>query len=157
MAKILSHQNLAIDIAKILEKGRNNAVSSVNTILLQTYWEVGKTIVEFEQKGNIKAEYGKELLVSLSKELKKYGKGFSRSNLQYMRLFYISFPKIPDASGKLTWSHYVEILGISDELARSFYEKQCILENWSVRELKRQKHSMLFERFAIGKNKKEIL
>jgi predicted nuclease of restriction endonuclease-like (RecB) superfamily len=126
---ITHYQTLALDIAGILEKGRSSATLSVNTILLQTYWEVGKTIVEFEQKGNIKAEYGKELLINISKELKKYGKGFSRSNLQYMRLFYISFPKMPDASGKLTWSHYVEILGISNDLARSFYEKQCILES----------------------------
>ncbi|MEI7621302.1 MAG: PDDEXK nuclease domain-containing protein [Candidatus Moraniibacteriota bacterium] len=157
MAQITNCQNLAQNIAKILENGRKKAVSNVNAILLQTYWEVGKTIVEFEQKGNIKAEYGKELLLNISKELKKYGKGFSRSNLQYMRLLYVSFPKMPDASGKLTWSHYVEILGVSNELARSFYERQCILENWSVRELKRQKQSMLFERFALGKNKEEIL
>jgi predicted nuclease of restriction endonuclease-like (RecB) superfamily len=157
MPQLTNYQNLAQDITKILENGRNQAVSNVNTILLQTYWEVGKSIVEFEQKGNVKAEYGKELLISLSKELKKYGKGFSRSNLQYMRLLYIFFPDLPDRSGRLTWSHYVEILGVSDELARSFYEKQCILENWSVRELKRQKQSMLFERFALGKNKEEIL
>jgi predicted nuclease of restriction endonuclease-like (RecB) superfamily len=157
MPQLTNYQNLAQDITKILENGRNQAVSNVNTILLQTYWKVGKSIVEFEQKGNVKAEYGKELLISLSKELKKYGKGFSRSNLQYMRLLYIFFPDLPDRSGRLTWSHYVEILGVSDELARSFYEKQCILENWSVRELKRQKQSMLFERFALGKNKEEIL
>lgn len=157
MKKINKHENLVQEIAQILVKGRNSAITNVNTILLQTYWEIGKRIVEFEQEGNIKAEYGKQLLISLSKELKKYGKGFSRSNLQYMRLLYISFPEMPDASGKLTWSHYVEILGVSNDLARSFYEKQCILENWSVRELKRQKQSMLFERFALGKNKEEIL
>lgn len=157
MKKINKYENLAQEISQILEKGRNSAITNVNTILLQTYWEIGKRIVEFEQEGNIKAEYGKQLLISLSKELKKYGKGFSRSNLQYMRLLYISFPEMPDASGKLTWSHYVEILGVSNDLARSFYEKQCILENWSVRELKRQKQSMLFERFALGKNKEEIL
>ncbi len=157
MSNIINYQNIAQDITQIIEKGRNRALSNLNSILLQTYWEIGKTIVEFEQKGNIKAEYGKELLINISKELKKYGKGFSRSNLQYMRLLYISFPKMPDASGKLTWSHYVEILGVSDELARSFYEKQCIIEKWSVRELKRQKQSMLFERFALSKNKEEIL
>ena len=152
-----SYQNLASNIVQILEKGRNAASSSVNIILLQTYWEIGKNIVEFEQKGNIKAEYGTELLKNLATELKKFGKGFSRSNLQYSRLFYTSFPKMPDASGKLTWSHYVEILGVSNELARSFYEKQSLLENWSVRELKRQKQSMLFERFASGKDKNEVL
>lgn len=154
---ITHYQTLALDIAGILEKGRSSATLSVNTILLQTYWEVGKTIVEFEQKGNIKAEYGKELLINISKELKKYGKGFSRSNLTYMRLLYIKFPKSETLSHKLSWSHYFEILKVENDLARSFYEKQCILENWSVRELKRQKQSMLFERFALGKNKQEII
>lgn len=157
MTNLINYQNLTQNIAKILEKGRNQAVSNVNTILLQTYWEVGKTIVEFEQKGNIKAEYGKELLINISKELKKYGKGFSRSNLTYMRLLYLKFPKSETLSHKLSWSHYFEILKVENDLARSFYEKQCILENWSVRELKRQKQSMLFERFALGKNKEEIL
>ena len=157
MSLISNYQNLAVAISDILEKGRNTASLSVNTILLQTYWEIGKNIVEFEQKGNIKAEYGTELLKNLATELKKYGKGFSRSNLQYARLFYTSFPNMPDASGKLTWSHYVEILGVTNNLARSFYEKQSILENWSVRELKRQKQSMLFERFANGKDKNQVL
>lgn len=112
MPQITNYQNLALDIAKILENGRNKAISNVNAILLQTYWEVGKTIVEFEQKINIKAEYGKELLLNIAKELKKYGKGFSRSNLQYMRLLYLSFPNLPDASGKLTWSHYSSVQGL---------------------------------------------
>jgi predicted nuclease of restriction endonuclease-like (RecB) superfamily len=95
--------------------------------------------------------------INISKELKKYGKGFSRSNLTYMRLLYIKFPKSETLSHKLSWSHYFEILKVENDLARSFYEKQCILENWSVRELKRQKQSMLFERFALGKNKEEII
>jgi hypothetical protein len=85
---------------------------------LQTYRKIGKSIVEFEQGGKAKAEYGKQLLVNLSKILKETGKGFSRSNLQYMRLFYLHFPKMPDASGKLTRSHYIEILGLEDSLAR---------------------------------------
>lgn len=154
---ITNYSNQAIEIANILENGRRKVASNVNSILLDTYWQIGKLIVEFEQKGNIKAEYGKELLVNIAKELKQYGKGFSRSNLQNMRLLYISFLNLPDASNKLTWSHYIEILGVSDVSARSFYEKQCMIENWSVRELKRQKQSMLFERLAIGKNKDEIL
>ncbi|MEI6728619.1 MAG: PDDEXK nuclease domain-containing protein [bacterium] len=157
MSLISNYQNLAVAISDILEKGRNTASLSVNTILLQTYWEIGKNIVEFEQKGNIKAEYGTELLKNLATELKKYGKGFSRSNLTYMRLLYIQFPKSETLSHKLSWSHYFEILKVENELARSFYEKQSILENWSVRELKRQKQSMLFERFATGKDKNEVL
>ncbi|RLC22584.1 MAG: hypothetical protein DRH93_09515, partial [Deltaproteobacteria bacterium] len=106
-----SYHSLVGDIGKLLEYGRIQAIKKVNTILVETYWQVGKSIVEFEQAGTLKAEYGKELLVNLSKDLKnKYGKGFSRSNLQYMRLLYVHYPKRQTLSGKLSWSHYVELL-----------------------------------------------
>jgi hypothetical protein len=101
MSNDLSINQLAVNISKTLSEGRTSAYQSINNILIQTYWLVGKQIVEFEQKGKIKAEYGRELLIRLSKELKKYGKGFSRSNLQYMRMFYLCYPNLPDASGKL--------------------------------------------------------
>jgi predicted nuclease of restriction endonuclease-like (RecB) superfamily len=153
----INYQNLASDINRLLKQGQGLALSSVNAILLKTYWQIGQKIVEYEQRGNIKAEYGSELLKNLAKELKYRGKGFSRTNLQHMRLLYLYFPKMPDTSGKLTWSHYVEILGVENDLARSFYEKQNIIENWSVRELKRQKNSMLFERLALSKDKQEVL
>ena len=152
------YHNLLGNIGEILEKGRRQAYQAVNNILVQTYREIGKLIVEFEQKGKIKAEYGSQLLLKLSKELKtKYGKGFSRSNLTYMRLLYLKYQKGETLSHKLSWSHYFELLKIEDDLARSFYEKQCIKEKWSVRELKRQKNSMLFERIALSKNKKGVL
>jgi len=152
------YKNLIRDIGLILAKARNQAYKSANTILLKTYWKIGKRIVEFEQGGKEKAEYGKQLLIDLSKDLKlNLGKGFSRSNLQYMRLFYTWYPNLPDASGKLKWSHYVELLGVTDNLTRSFYEKQCTKENWSIRELNRQINSMLFERIALSKDKKEVL
>ena len=94
----------------------------------------------------------------LYKDLKqKYGKGFSRGNVYAMRQFYLCFPNFPDTSGKLTWSHFVELISVSDVLSRNFYKNQCLIEKWSVRELKRQRNSMLFERIALGKNKKEIL
>lgn len=86
-----------------------------------------------------------------------FGKGFSRSNLQYMRLLYVYYPNCQSLSGKLSWSHYTELLSISDGLARSFYEQQCVQENWSIRELKRQRDSALFERLALSKDKAEIL
>ncbi len=122
-----SYHSLVGDIGRLLEQGRSQAVKQVNTILVDTYWQVGKSIVEFEQAGTLKAEYGKELLVNLSKDLKnKYGKGFSRSNLQYMRLLYVHYPKRQTLSGKLSWSHYVELLSISDDAGRAFYEKQCL-------------------------------
>ena len=153
----INYQNLAQEINNILKQGQKQAISSVNLLLLQTYWQIGQKIVEFEQKGNIKAEYGSELLKNLAKELKIHGKGFSRSNLTYMRLLYINYPKSETLSHKLSWSHYFEILKVENPLARSFYEKQCVIENWSVRELKRQKNSMLFERLALSKDKEGVL
>ena len=152
-----SYHSLVGDIGKLLEQGRTQAIKKVNIILVDTYWQVGKSIVEFEQAGSLKAAYGKELMVRLSKDLKnKYGKGFSRSNLQYMRLLYVHYPKSQTLSGKLSWSHYVELLSISDDAGRSFYEKQCLSEAWSVRELKRQRNASLFERIALSRDKNQI-
>ncbi len=161
MVKPVFHKkyNLLINsIGELLEKSRAQVVQTIDTILVRTYWEVGKRIVDYEQKGGEKAEYGSELLSRLSKDLKlKYGKGFSKSNVYLMRLVYLKYPKFQTLSGKLSWSHYVELLSVSDDLGRSFYEKQCIKENWSVRELKRQTNSMLFERIALSKDKKSVL
>ena len=92
---------LVKNIIQIIENGKNRAYQSVNLILFQTYWTIGKNIVEYEQMGKIKAQYGKVLLLNLSRELRQYGHGFSRSNLQYMRLLYLYFLQIPDTSGKL--------------------------------------------------------
>lgn len=152
------YQQLITSISTRLEQGRREAIQQVNTALVQTYWYIGKHIVEFEQQGNEKAEYGANLLKKLAHDLTAtYGRGFSRSNLQYMRLMYVNYPNCQSVSGKLSWSHYTELLSISDDLARSFYEQQCIRENWSVRELKRQRDSALFERLALSKDKTEIL
>ena len=152
------YAQLVDSIGALLESARKKAIRTINNILVKTYWEIGKRIVEYEQKGEKRAGYGEELLKRLSKDLGfRYGKGFSRSNLQYMRLLYIKYPKCQTLSGKLSWSHYVELLGVSDDMARSFYEKQCIKENWSVRELRRQINSMLFERIALSKDKKGVL
>lgn len=146
------------NIGTILEKGRKTAYASVNNIMLTSYWEVGREIVEFEQKGKEKAEYGSQLLDRIARDLKnRYGKGYSRSNVIYMRLLYLTYPKSETLSHQLSWSHYFELLKISDALERSFYEKQSLLENWSVRELKRQKNTALFERIALSKDKEKIL
>jgi len=153
-----NYTHLINSIGELLESARRHVARTINTILVKTYWEIGKRIVEYEQKGEKRADYGEGLLKRLSRDLRKrYGKGFSRSNLQYMRLLYIKYPRCQTLSGKLSWSHYVELLSISDDLARSFYEKQCIKENWSVRELRRQINSMLFERIALSKDKKGVL
>lgn len=153
-----NYSNLVESIGQLLISARKQVSRVVNEILLRTYWEIGKIIVEYEQNGVEKAEYGSQLLTKLSKDLKlKYGKGFSKSNVYLMRLLYLKYPKFQTLSGKLSWSHYVELLGVSDDLARSFYEKQCVIENWSVRELNRQINSLLFERIALSKDKKGVL
>src|SRR5580658_7118776 len=104
------YKQLIEGIGKLLMEGREKAAQEVNTILVQTYWEIGRYIVEFEQRGNEKAEYGSQLFDRLAKDLTAaYGKGFSRSNLLYMRKLYIHFPKRETVSHKLAWSHYFEI------------------------------------------------
>src|SRR3989344_7499063 len=119
------YEILIKDIGSILEQGRKQAYSAINTILLDTYWKIGKMIIEFEQKGKEKAEYGSELLERLSKDLKqRYGKGFSKSNVYLMRLFYLRYQKFQTVSGKLSWSHYSELLALEDDLTRQFYESQ---------------------------------
>jgi len=156
--QIENYPSLVTDIGNLLHLGRQKAATEINTILVKTYWEVGKYIVEFEQKGNVKAEYGKQLLEQLSRDLCiAYGKGFSRSNLFYMIKLYRFFPICETLSHKLTWSHYFEILKADTDLEIGFYTKQCEREKWSVRELKRQMRSMLFHRLALSKDKDGVL
>ncbi len=145
-------------IAETYQHGQHAASVAVNAHLVQTYWKIGQYIVEFEQEGSNKASYGKALIEKLSADLSKnLGKGFSKSNLIYMRLFYIEFPISEKPSHLLSWSHYVELLKISDKLERSFYMQQTLLEKWSIPELKRQKKSSLFLRLAATKDKEGIL
>lgn len=108
------------------------------------YWDIGRYIVEYEQEGNVRAEYGKQLVVLLSRDLMSvHGRGFSRSNLNYMKLLYAKYPKSETLSRKLGWSHYFELLKLKNDAERSFYEQQSINERWSVRELKRQTRILL--------------
>lgn len=152
------YQKLITSIGQQLSAGRAQAAQKINSILVETYWSIGKHIVEFEQNGAEKAEYGSKLLARLSRDLKlSYGRGFSRRNVLDMRRFYLQYPIWQTLSAKLSWSHYSELLSISDNLARSFYEKQCIKENWSVRELQRQRSTALFERIALSKDKAGVL
>ena len=155
---IHNYEQLVTDIGKILTEGRNRVASAINTALVQTYWTIGRHIVEFEQHGKDRAEYGESIINKLSSDLTaRFGKGFNRSNLQYMRKFYTSFPNCTTLSCNLSWSHYIEILKGDDPLEISFYSKQCEKENWSVRELKRQRDSMLFQRLALSKDKAGII
>ena len=152
------YRHLLVKISDTYVSGQVKATQTVNTQLLKTYWQIGQHIVEFEQGGNARAEYGKALISTLAKDLSLlHGKGFSASNVKRFRQFYLAYPIGATLSHQLSWSHVVEFLKIDDPLERSFYEKQTQLENWNVRELVRQKNTALFQRLALSKNKEEIL
>ncbi len=158
MEQMTNYPLLVTEIGLLLKQGREKAAASVNTILVQTYWQIGRHIVEFEQRGNEKAEYGSQLFDRLSNDLTTaYGKGFGRSNLLYMRKLYLTCQNSGTLSHLLTWSHYYEILKAENELEIQFYSVQAAKEKWSVRELKRQMKSMLFHRLALSKDKAGIL
>ena len=148
-------------IKSILYKARSNVVSQVNGELLKAYWNIGRIVCEYEQSAPERADYGKQIMKNLSKELtREFGKGFSVSNLQFMRRFYLTYSIQQTVSVKLGWSHYCELLTITDSDKRSFYEKEAINANWSVRELKRQIDSSLFERLILSRgesNKEQVL
>ena len=146
------------NIGTALKNGRQNIANSINTEIVFTYWKIGRYIIEFEQKGNEKAEYGSNMLNKLSFDLtQKYGKGFSLSNIFYIRKFYIEYPKVQTVSELLSWSHYIELLKIEDSKERSFYEIECKKSHWGVRELKRQMKSMLFHRLALSSDKNQVI
>ena len=145
-------------ISDTWEQAKGRAAISVNTELLEANWQTGRYIVEFEQHGNAKARYGEQLITNLSKDLTRLkGRGFSRSNLIYMRKFYLVFPKSETLSHQLTWSHYFELLKCEDPLEMQFYLKECINQRWKVRDLKRQINSSLFQRLALSTDKEGVL
>ena len=127
--------------------------------MTKTYFLIGKRIVEEEQNGNKRAEYGKNLIKMLSEKLtKEFGKGFSQRTLEQMRTFYVrySIPQTLSAEFKLSWSHYLILMRIEDIGTRNFYEIEAIQNNWSLRELKRQVNSSLYERLVLSKDKEKV-
>lgn len=154
-------ESLIEKITEIISAARQQIAYSVNNELLSTYWKIGCQIIEHEQKGELRAKYGEQLLIELSKQLtKSMGKGYSRSNLQNMRALYIAYPIYQTLSGKLSWSHYCELISIEDADKRAFYENETINAKWSVRELQRQLDSSLFERLLLSKgeaNKEKVM
>ena len=155
------YQSLLKQIFETYIQGQKRAAAAVNSNMVETYWLIGQYIIEFEQNGNLKAEYGKALLRNLSRDLSlAHGKGFGLSNVYLMRQFFIKYPIFQTLSGKLerlSWSHFCELIPIDDSLERQFYVIQCQNENWNVRELKRQKKSSLFLRLAVSRDKEGIL
>lgn len=143
----------------LLHNARNSVYQTINTTMTQTYWQIGKKIVEVEQGGESRAEYGKKLIKNLSDELtKEFGKGFSEDNLKNMRRFYLAFSKSETVSSqfKLSWSHYVFLTRIANVDERNFYEIESVNNNWGLRELKRQFDSGLFERLSLSIDKTKV-
>ena len=160
MKEIAQYSDMINEIKEVLQSARQNVARQVNAELLTAYWNIGRIIVEHEQHNNIRAEYGQKTLREISKTLtQEFGKGFSVSNIQFMRRFYQTYQTQQTMSVKLSWSHYCELLSISDADKRSFYEKEAINSGWSVRELKRQIATSLYERLLLsdGKTNKETV
>lgn len=148
-------------IKEIIKNARRSVAINVNSELLIAYWNIGKVIVENEKANNADTTSSRQIILELSKQLTtEIGKGFSRSNLFNMRKFNLEYPDVQTVSGQLTWSHICELLIIVDAQKRGFYENETINSSWSVRELKRQIDSSLYERLLLSKgkaNKKQVI
>ena len=155
----LTNNNIYQEIKELLYSAKNRVYQTINTTMTQTYYQIGKRIVEEEQGGEIRAEYGKSLLKLLSVQLiNEFGKGFSVDNLENMRRFYLAFQKSETVSRKfeLSWSHYILLTRIENIDERNFYEIESIENSWSLRELKRQFDSGLFERLKLSSDKQKV-
>ena len=171
----LSKGNLFVRISAIIDSARGLIVRAVNSEMVNAYWLIGQEIVTEEQKGSTRAEYGKKIIEKLSEALiEKYGAGWSASHLWHVRQFYLLYknrvleiPHAPRADSdseilhtlraELSWSHYRVLMRLDKPEARSFYEIESVKNNWSARELERQKGSLLYERLALSKDKKGLM
>lgn len=160
MSKIANQgaENIYQQIRAVLTEARSRAWQAVNSAMVQAYWNIGKLIVEEEQKGKTKAGYGEYLIKDLSARLSnEFGKGFDHSNVKNMRQFYQTFPIGDALRSQLSWTHYRLLMRVEKSEARAFYEKEAINARWSTRELERQINSLLFERLALSRDKEGVL
>ena len=149
--------NLYVNIKDLVEESRNKVYKTVNIEMINLYWNIGKMIVE-KQEGNTRAKYGDLLISEISKKLTEYfGKGFSIQNLRRMRQFYTLYPIRSTLSSELSISHYFELIRIKEKRKRDFYMHECINSNWDVRELQRQRTTLLYERLSTSKDKNKVL
>lgn len=156
MALEIQEKVIFEEVKKILQKARNKIYKTTNNAMVEAYWNIGKIIVE-KQSGNEKAEYGAALLKNLSKEMtKEFGKGFTLTNLKYMRQFYLTFPKSYALRSELSWTHYRLLMRVENENARNFYIEEAIKSNWSTRQLERQITTLFYERILSSKNKEKV-
>jgi predicted nuclease of restriction endonuclease-like (RecB) superfamily len=159
MSDELTNNDLFQKIANLLQTARQTVVRAVNQTMVYTYYEIGRMIVQDEQQGKERAEYGKQVLKELSKRLTaEFGKGFSADNLENMRRFFLAYSISETASRNFTlsWSHYIKLMRIQNPDERSFYEIECVANNWSLKELQRQFDTALYERLALSRDKEGI-
>jgi hypothetical protein len=150
-------ESIYTNIKNVLDEAHNKAIRSINFAMVQAYWQIGRLIVEEEQSGKERADYGRYLIRELSKKLSSdFGKGFDERNLWYMRSFYTTFPNVNALRSELTWTHYRILLRIENHDARNFYLIESINSNWSTRELERQINSLLYERIALSGDKQQV-
>ena len=161
-----NEDELFSQISKLIDDARSHVQTAVNTVMVYTYFGVGSYIVNFEQKGNSRAEYGKQTIKKLSEKLNvKYGKGWSIETLKKARKFYEVYSQAKKVytvdpiklNFNLSWNHYQILMRIENQEERQFYEIECVAQNWGVRQLQRQYNSSLYERLALSKDKKEVM
>lgn len=151
-------KNLVSEIRLIIESARTNAVRSVDFCRVQMYWQIGRRIVEEEQGGQARAEYGKSLIKNLAKELEpEFGSGFGKRQLDYSKKFYLEFPIVHTLYAQLNWSQYKWLLDIADKDKREYYILETINNCWTARQMKRQINSMLYERLLLSNDKESVL
>lgn len=182
MSKVISKKQLFHSVKQIIDEAKKQVVRNVNSVMVFTYYHIGRMIVEDEQQGTKRAEYAKQILINLSIALtKEYGKGYSIDNLELMRKFYLTYSQISESPSRkstlqkseslirkfnnitdftnsfhLSWTHYIQLIKIHNKNERKFYEIEAIQNNWSVRELQRQYQSSLYERLALSRDKKGV-
>ena len=158
MNNLTQNDNLYQSVKNILQTARDNAYRQVNFIMVEAYWNIGKQIVEEEQNGKDRAEYGSYLIKELSSRLtSEFGKGFTASNLKMMRQFYLAFPIGHTLCDQLSWSHYRLIMRLDNPQARLWYMEESAKANWSVRALERQIGTFYYERIISSKDKQPVI
>ena len=152
------YQDIYSEIKETLLQSRNQAYSAVNFAMVQAYWQIGRIIVEHEQNGSLRADYGKNMLQEISVKLQQeFGSGFSVRNLQQMKKFYALFPNTNALRSQLTWTHYRLLLRIENETARNWYMEECVRSAWSSRQLERQISTFYYERLLASREKEPVI
>ena len=158
MSNIELPPTLLDELRSLIIQSRQQASRSINTIQVQTYWQIGRHIIEFEQGGQTRAVYGKNLLTNLANALTgEFGKGFDASNLRYMRLFYQAFPNCDALRHELSWTHYRLLLRVDTPEARLWYVREAATQNWSTRVLERQISSLYYDRLLSSPKRDRLL